>query len=769
MDTRAKTLSHFSIFGCRIYFIFLAVLIFCPYQNGILAQEINSFKTINSGNYSNPAIWNVFDGMNWVATSMKPSQSNDIYIDQTHLVLLTENEQAKSIYINAESGANQKLNLSGFALEVFGSLNAFSGSAPGSPSGTWNSQNWIGNSIGSRLIFKGNSRTIIRKNHWSGFTTNSRYSVIFDPGEGQELIIEEPFKAVQFTIGSGTVIQQLDTSVTPATCASISFNTETTVYGIGPFGTLTIADGATFVSQCNSGIIFRSAAGMISASLLDVQTGGKVILEGSNPRMEVATFQLNGTLIYRGGTTPKTFLSSSFSDAGIPDRLTHLELQGNQQLNLPSSLYLHGDLIQSETGAFNSTSTDFHFIGNLAQSIEGFSLTTRNLIINKTGGQVNVSQNLTVTETLFMENGTLDFQENELYLNGASTGGLSYINGAWERLREIHYFFPPATFNSANATFPFTDRHQKGIRRVQLLGNSNGADLRITYTEYQGAEYNAGFDDNDGTPILYRLYSYFNFYGMSSNTNPVELRISADNLIVDQVDDLRIVGTGYAAPGNHLSGIDPTLLWARRSLTFSQLEGVNFTVGSFRTLSVLPVIWTNFEGKNSSNHIQLIWTVAAEKANLGFEILRSDNGITEWERVDFVMSKGDSDKPVSYEFRDLKSTIFQNQYYQIKQIDLNGNFSSSPVILIKALNQTEKNIQIFPNPYQSGPIWFKVPFAMTFRSSQLQVLGIDGKIYFQEEGDFAVLEQFLMNLPSGVYFIRIGHADSIQVIRWMKH
>ncbi|MDG1278130.1 MAG: T9SS C-terminal target domain-containing protein, partial [Algoriphagus sp.] len=237
----------------------MAVIEICLFRISVSAQEINAYKTISSGIYSNPTIWQVFDGFAWVPALTKPSNANDIYIDQTHLVTLTANEQAKSVFINAEAGANQKLNLAGFALEIYGSLNSFSGAAPGLPSGTWNSQNWIGNSIGSRLIFKGNSRTIIRKNHWSGFTINSRYSVIFDPDEGQELVIEEPFKAVQFIVRSGTVIQKLDTSVIPAICASLSFNNETTIYGVGPFGTLTVESGGTFVSQCNLGILFRSA------------------------------------------------------------------------------------------------------------------------------------------------------------------------------------------------------------------------------------------------------------------------------------------------------------------------------------------------------------------------------------------------------------------------------------------------------------------------------------------------------------------------------
>ena len=766
MKARVKTLSQFFIFRCRIYSIFLAVIGICQFRISSTAQEINSYKTISSGIYSNPAIWRVFDGSTWLTTSAKPSITNDIYIDQTHLVTLTANEQAKSVFINAETGANQKLNLAGFALEIFGSLNAFSGSAPGLPSGTWNSQNWIGNSIGSRLIFKGISRSIIRKNNWSGFTTNSRYSVIFDPGPNQELIIEEPFKAVQFTVRSGTLIQNLDSSVLPAICASFSFNNEALIYGVGPFGTFTVESGATFISQCNFGILFRSAT--VSAGLFDLQSGGRLILEGQNSRIEAAAFQLDGSVIFRGGTVPKTFLRSSYADASEPNQVTNLELQGNQNLTIPSPFFVQGNIIQSGLGAILTTPTDLHFIGNLSQTIQGFALTARNLTVNKTVGRVNLNQNLTITHTLSMINGVLNFNENSIFVNSSSIGGINYASGSWERLREIHYFSLPATLNETNATFPFADRYQKGIRSVQLLGNTGGEDLRISFTEYDGAEYNSGFNDTDGTSILYRLFSYFNFYGLNSNSNPVELRISAENLIVDQVDDLRIVGTGYAAPGNHLPGLDPTLLWARRDLDFSQLEDINFTIGSFRTLSVLPVNWIAFESKRNFSKIELSWKLASETGNKEFEIYRTTDLQQGWKLLGKVNSKGDSNEPVFYSFHDFD--IYPNRiaYYKIKQIDFSENYSWSKILTSRPIDFKESDFQIFPNPYRSGRIRIIVDPELFSEKSQLEVFSLQGQLLKSLNWSETECAAYLETLNPGIYLITLKDIYGQKTIRWIR-
>ncbi len=767
MIPRVKTLSHFSFLGCRIYLLFLAVLFFCPFTNPLIAQELNSFKTISSGNYSNPAIWRTFNGTVWVVTLSKPGSVNDIYIDQTHLVTLTGNEQAKSVFINAETGANQKLNLAGFALDIFGSLNAFSGPAPGTPSGTWNSQNWIGNSIGSRIVFRGISRTIIKKNNWSGFTTNSRYAVIFDPGPGQELTIEEPFKSLQFTIRSGTVLQKLDTSVNPAACASLSFNTETTVFGIGPFGNLIIENGGTLVSQCNAGIMFRSGSGGVSAALFDLQAGGELILEGQNPKIEAANFQLNGKIIFRSGTSPKTFLTSSFSDASIPTRVTNLELQGNQNLSLPSTFYVQGDLSQVGTGAILTSSIDLHFEGSLQQRIQGFSLTARNLTMNKLGGKVTLEQSLSVTHTFNQIKGILNFQENKLFLNNSTLGGLNYVSGSWENLTELNYYAVPATLNATNASFPFADRYQKGIRTVQLIGNTNRENLQIKFTEYLGAEYNSGFNDSDGTPILYRLFSYFSFFGMSANSNPLELRISAANLIVDQVDDLRIVATGYAAPGNHLPGLDPSLLWARRSLTFSQLEGINFTVGSYRTLSVLPVKWLSFEGKRISKKLVLSWKLATEVETREFEIFKSENGLNGWISIGKVFKSENPQTPFFYEFKHPDHNPAQNLYFKIQQIDFSDKSNWSSVILIKGVISETFKIQISPNPYQGGPLEISFPTDKSCEEQEISVFDLNGKIFFIGSFQCEVLKDNLATLPSGIYLVRFGDSNSSQTFRWV--
>lgn len=764
-----KSIAFRALFRSRIYSIFLAVVMNCLYPNFSKSQEINAYRTSISGNFSNVNIWEVYNGSFWQPAISKPGASNDIYINQSHLLVLSTNEQAKSVFINAETGANQKLNLNNFQLEIYGSLQAFSGPAPGIPSGTWNSQNWIGTSVNSRLVFKGLSRTIIPPNAWSGFTTNSRYSVIFDPGDGVELVIEEPFKALSFTIQSGTVRQKLDNSTLPATCATFSFNTETGVFGLGPFGSFSVESGGIFISECNNNILVRSVAGSTSAGLFDLQTGGNLILEGNAPRIEAATYQLNGKVTFRAGVSPKSFLSGSFPDAGIVNSVHDLEIQGTQNLTLPSELFVSGDLIQSGSGQFLTSTSHLKFIGSEDQEVIGFSLSPQDLTLDKSGGTLTLNENLNVLRNLNLNDGKIDFKGKNLILNSSFSGTLNYQGGSLKNLSSFTYLNVPAAFNALNGTFPFEDRYQGGIRKVQLLGNTAGGNLTINFTEYDGAEYNSGFNDSDGTPILYRLFSFFQFSGLAPSSNPIEFRISADQLIVDQVDDLRIVGTGYAAPGTHLPGLDPIELWARRNLTISELSGVNFTVGSYRTLSILPVEWLDVIATYNLDLPQLNWSVAREKDNEKFEVFRSENPLDDWEIVGEVISKGNSDLKTSYSFQDGNLLGVKDWYYQIKQVDLSGKWSWSKVVLLKSVSKrSSENILIFPNPYLSGAINLSIPDGFEENEVMVSISNSNGVLISTELLDKNSFTEKLERLKSGLYLIRFTSALESQTFRWIK-
>ncbi|MFC3416739.1 T9SS type A sorting domain-containing protein [Algoriphagus hitonicola] len=768
MFFRDKTVVHLALFKSRIYRILSAIGLLCLLYGQGLSQEPGAYRTILSGDFQTTSIWEQYDGTVWNAATEPPDQTNDVYINQNHTLSLSQDEEVKSLFINAEAEAGQKLNLNGFNLDIYGSLQAFEGPAPGTPNRAWNSTNWIGNSLTSTLTFRGDSRIIIPRDAWSAQSDNSRYSVVFDPGPGVELTIQEAFKSLRFTIRSGTLIQELDTSVNPENCPTFSFNTNTSQFGGGPYGDLIIEDGATLITNCNEEISFRS--GSISAANFDLQQGGTLILEGENPQVEAATVQLNGTVIHRGPNSPKNFLSKSYADASTPQSVRNLVLEGNENLSLPNNLTILGNLTQSGTGEIIAQFSHLQFLGGSDQLIENSSLETQELTLNKPSGELIVEEDLRVLETLNMLSGSLNLNGNELHLNETGGGELNYLGGSWKNASLYTYHNIPTSFDAVNGTFPFEDTKNGGIRKVQLLGNSAGGDLNIEFTEYEGAEYNADFDDSDDTPILYRLYSYFQFSGLNPSTNPVELRISADKLIVDDVDDLRIVGTGYAAPGDHLDGLDPDELWARRDLTFEDLEGVNFTIGSFRTLSILPITWVDFSVQESKEGALLEWEVA-QNGNSGiYEIYHSLSSDISSERKIAEVPSNPGEGTFNYQYFDPAINLQLDHYYRIKFIEKNKEDKWSWVIRLEpTAYSSDQQFSLFPNPYSNGKLDVLIPKNWALENIQVEILKLPGKQVYQGIWDENKIVKQLTHGSPGLYIIQVTHQSESQVVRWIRH
>ncbi|MFM7629543.1 MAG: hypothetical protein ACKO44_08490 [Algoriphagus sp.] len=571
----------------RIFLALVSVLFFLPCLS---AQEIGAYKTLQSGDFSQLQIWAIWDGIRWTTPSQAPNSTHDVYVDKGHTLRLTKGEAVKNIYLHAGTGAAQKLNLNGNNLDVYGSLAAFSGNAPGSPRGAWNSKNWIGNSETSTITFRGISRNIVSKESWSAQTTQSRFSVVFDPFPGSVLVLLAPLKALSFQLKSGTLIQKKDTAIQPTSCFTLSFNTEASLGGTGSYGTFRVGPGATFISECDANILHRSSSGSDSAELFELQKEGLLVLQGETPKIEASTVVLEGKVLVQKTQGPSTFLSSTFPNSAKPKQIRHLELQSEYPLDVPTELTLLGNLQKSGTGDFDFSDTRLKLSGESDQEILGFELKTASLILDKPSGIFYPRGHVRIERDFEMKQGNIDFEGHELELNASGLGKYSYHQGAWKNVSLLTYAAVPSILDSLNATFPFADRENGGLRKFQLLGPSNKNSVTIQFIEKKGANHDPNFNDLDGTPILYQLHSHFI---LSSSPTPeseeVEVRISASGLVVTEEKDLRIVSVGKAVEGTHLTGMDKNILWARRRLSWQALVQAPLTVGSFMKMNELSL------------------------------------------------------------------------------------------------------------------------------------------------------------------------------------
>lgn len=117
---------------------------------------------------------------------------------------------------------------------------------------------------------------------------------------------------------------------------------------------------------------------------------------------------------------------------------------------------------------------------------------------------------------------------------------------------------------------------------------------------------------------------------------------------------------------------------------------------------VLPIDLINYSANHQNGErLNLIqWRTGKEWENSHFEIKRSIDNINDWETIGIISGAGFSDSPVSYSFTDNMLPLAGGiVYYQLKQVDFNGQFSESKVISVSIPKiNGESSWVVYPNP-----------------------------------------------------------------------
>ncbi len=229
--------------------------------------------------------------------------------------------------------------------------------------------------------------------------------------------------------------------------------------------------------------------------------------------------------------------------------------------------------------------------------------------------------------------------------------------------------------------------------------------------------------------------------------------------------------------GTHKTGPDGTFLCRQ------QLVGPNVVAlaidgaGNTSELSPerhVPVELAAFHGENiSKNRNRLHWKTLTESNNLGFYILRK-SGYEAFVEVAFVKGKGTTGSEQNYEYIDLLPNP-GTYYYQLKQVDMDGNIHYSGEILIKPRFENTKSPYIYPNPFNART-------RISFYSPKVQDLSID--VYnLTGEKIFTLYNGTVQNgwiekhwqgqtqdgktVPTGIYFIVLTTIDDIYTQKCM--
>lgn len=198
-------------------------------------------------------------------------------------------------------------------------------------------------------------------------------------------------------------------------------------------------------------------------------------------------------------------------------------------------------------------------------------------------------------------------------------------------------------------------------------------------------------------------------------------------------------------------------------------NGVTGTLGGFSLTgpnsnwvasnAPLPVEFLSFKALNTVDGISLDWETTQEINNSGFEIQTSSD-LNNWEALGFVAGKGGVTEVNSYNFLHTSPKKGQN-YYRLKQIDINGAFDFSELVSVYSSGLGVLNI--YPNPSQS---LLNID-GIDVENVRYRILDNTGRTIIKSELDSNQID--ISTLANGLYFLSLDLPGENIVQRIVKY
>jgi len=120
-----------------------------------------------------------------------------------------------------------------------------------------------------------------------------------------------------------------------------------------------------------------------------------------------------------------------------------------------------------------------------------------------------------------------------------------------------------------------------------------------------------------------------------------------------------------------------------------------------------PVALTVFRASVNESEVDLTWQVTHESNNAGFDVERSFNLGSNWEKIGFVEGRGAAKTATEYTFSDPLTPVHRNLgtvKYRLRQVDNDGTSEYSAVVdaFIGTAPTSVQLYQNYPNPFNPG-------------------------------------------------------------------
>lgn len=486
------------------------------------------------------------------------------------------------------------------------------------------------------------------------------------------------------------------------------------------------------------------------STFYSISSQPKVWTGGTNTNYVTATNWLGGNLpvsgddvIINNGTNQPTFTSNQ--------QVASIWLKTGATLSLATfSLSVRFDVtncgtISGNTGVLNCNGTSAFIQTQYLSGSGTFNL--NNLTINNTFApspavelrkDVNVSGNLSLVSGILYTTSTYILA---LSNTASSSSGLatSFVSGPMSKNGATNFVFPVGKGNKwrrlalSNITASSTYTTEYFNSAYASTTPVNTPLTNVSLVEYWQCDRTGAGNAN--------MTLYWEDASLSGITSCADLTIARWN---GASWDERIGTASGSCSGTGVGNVVTNAVVT----AFSP-----FTFGSKTTGSVnpLPISLVTFTAIPKGKVVDIEWRTVTELNNDHFAIERTIDGVS-YETIAKVKGKGMSQVSQNYSTQDV-SPFKGLSYYRLKQTDLNGEFSYSPLVPVNFSEESKESWSIYPNP-NTG----------TFSFLKLEEGTVDISVY-NALGEIVINErhEVINNMPyagckdliPGVYLVRV--------------
>lgn len=419
---------------------------------------------------------------------------------------------------------------------------------------------------------------------------------------------------------------------------------------------------------------------------------------------------------------------------------TQFITSGNVKLVIRNGGFINHGVFSPGSGEVIFTGT-----GSTASSfISGTSATGfYNLTLNKTSNGIQLGRNISVSNQITFTSG------DSLFLNGfnidlGSTGSLAgetnsrRITGrTGGYIQSTQVLNAPSGVNPGNLGFKITSAANLGstvVRRghIQQVGASIYRYYDITPSVNTGL--NASVD-------------FYYFHAELAGLAEPNLGMFASSNGGTQWTNLGEDGLDQGADFLTVNGIN-----VLNRLTLANIS------------APLSVQLIRFYALPLDREVRLNWVTSAETNNRFFAIERSADGIHFME-IGQVTGFGNSNQEQRYQYTDVQP-LSAMSWYRLRQVDIDGKFTFTPVVLINRTGSVISNARIFPNPVTGTSVFLNLTDQIT-GEQQLMLYNQSGVLVKQFTISRVSGSQLISletgQLPAGIYTFRQPGNDSFRL------